>query len=310
MLAGGDLVCRHCQLSVRSIARYNIGNRMKENLSHRILEAYENLSRSERRLADLLLENPDALVLNSSTELSETSGVSRATTTRFFKRIGYTSYRAAQKIVRDGTSITSVTRQDHSPRLSGYRDLADHLQNDVQNLVRSIEAVRPDELKTAARFLARADKIWVVGFGENYPLAHFARALLIRIKPDIRMIPIGGFSVPEEFSSISSADTMIVLGVGRKSRSLHSIMHAGIRHQAQVIYVTDQTSRGNPESSSVTLRCRTSSSAIYDSFAAPISLITYLCGMVAERLGQTAVERLKVIENLHDEWSDSLPLDL
>ena len=282
---------------------------MEENLSHRILESYEQLSRSERRLADLLLENPDALVLNSSTELSQTTGVSRATTTRFFKRIGYTSYRAAQKIVRTGVSVSSGMRQDKSTSLSGYRDLADHLQNDVQNLVRSIEAVRPDDLKTAARFLARAEKIWVVGFGENYPLAHFARALLIQIKPDIRMIPIGGFSVPEEFSSISSADTMIVLGVGRKSRSLHSIMNAGIRHKAQVIYLTDQVSRGNPMATSVTLRCRTGSRAIYDSFAAPISLITYLCGMVADRLGQTAVERIRLIEDLHDEWSDSLPID-
>lgn len=283
---------------------------MEENLSQRILEAYDGLSRSERRLADLLLENPDALVLNSATELSVKIGVSRATTTRFFKRIGFTSYRAAQKILRPGATPVRAREKDAAPQLSGYRDLADHLQNDVQNLVRSIEAIRPDELKTAARFLARADKIWVVGFGENYPLAHFARALLIRIKPDIRMIPIGGFSVPEEFSSISSTDTMMVLGVGRKSRSLRAIMQAGIRYQAQVIYLTDQTSRGNPGSSSVTLRCRTSSRAIYDSFAAPISLITYLCGMVAELLGQTAVERLKVIEDLHDEWSDSLPLDL
>lgn len=282
---------------------------MEENLSHRILESYENLSRSERRLADLLLENPDALVLNSSTELSQTTGVSRATITRFFKRIGYTSYRAAQKIVRTGGTGASSSRQSHPTRLSGYRDLADHLQNDVQNLVRSIEAVRPDDLKTAARYLARADKIWVVGFGENYPLAHFARALLIRIKPDIRMIPIGGFSVPEEFSSISSSDAMVVLGVGRKSRSLHSIMNAGIRQNVQVIYLTDQISRGNPEATSVTLRCRTGSNAIYDSFAAPISLITYLCGMVADRLGQTAIERIRLIEDLHDEWSDSLPFD-
>jgi hypothetical protein len=30
--------------------------------------------------------------------------------------------------------------------------------------------------------MARAEKLWIVGFGENYPLAHFARALLIRVK--------------------------------------------------------------------------------------------------------------------------------
>ncbi|MFK8083791.1 MAG: MurR/RpiR family transcriptional regulator [Granulosicoccus sp.] len=282
---------------------------MNEHLSHRILEVYDELSRSERKLADLLLENPDILVLKSSTELSEASDISRATTTRFFKRIGYTSFRAAQKIVRSGTETQSVSTKRTNPKWAGHRSLADHLQNDVQNLVRSIEAVRPDELADAALHLARADKIWVVGFGENYPLAHFARALLIRIKPDIRMIPIGGFSVPEEFSSIGPIDTMILLSVGRKSRSLQAIMRAGALHGAKLIYLTDQASRGGPDASSVTIRCRTSGTAIYESFAAPISLITYLCGMVAERLGQTAIERLQLIEDLHADWGDNLSND-
>ena len=283
---------------------------MADHLSQRILDVYDQLSRSERKLADLLLENPDSVVLKSSTELSETSGVSRATTTRFFKRIGYTSYRAAQKIVRSGTLSNNGQSERPGPRGVSHRNLADHLQGDVQNLVRSIEAVRPDELSNAARYLARAQKIWVVGFGENYPLAHFARALLIRIKPDIRMIPIGGFSVPEEFSSIGPTDTMLLLGVGRKSRSLHAIMRAGASNGARIVYLTDQVSRSGPDQLSVTIRCRTSGTAIYESFAAPISLITYLCGMVAERLGQTAIERLQLIEDLHDEWGDNLPGEL
>jgi hypothetical protein len=45
--------------------------------------------------------------------------------------------------------------------------------------------------------------------GDNYPLAHFARALLIRVKADIRMIPIGDFSVPEEFASIKPTDARL-----------------------------------------------------------------------------------------------------
>jgi hypothetical protein len=73
--------------------------------------------------------------------------------------------------------------------------------------------LRAYELNQAIQSMARAEKLWVVGFGDNYPLAHFARALLIRIKADIRMIPIGGFSVPEEFASIKPTDAMIALGI-------------------------------------------------------------------------------------------------
>ena len=44
-------------------------------LSQRILDAYDELTRRERRLADLLLEDLDTLVLKSATEISEKAGV-------------------------------------------------------------------------------------------------------------------------------------------------------------------------------------------------------------------------------------------
>ena len=127
----------------------------------------------------------------------------------------------------------------------------------MQNLVRSIESLRSDELHQAIQSLARAEKLWVVGFGDNYPLAHFARALLIRIKADIRMVPIGGFSVPEEFASIRPTDAMLALGIGRKTRSLLSLMRSAVRSGAQVVFLTDQVTRAGADVAHVTLRCRT-----------------------------------------------------
>ncbi len=280
-------------------------------LSQRILESYDDLTRQERRLADLLLENPDLLGLNSATEIAEKAAVSKATTARFFRRLGYPSFKTAQKKAREGHVAPEARPLPRVPERSfGRGQLADHLAGDVQNLVRSIEALRSDELNMAIHLLARAEKFWVVGFGDNYPLAHFARALLIRIKPDIRMIPIGGFSVPEEFASISPTDAMLALGVGRKTRNLRSIMRSAIQAGVQVIYLTDQAGRGSAEVANVTLRCRTRGVSVYESVVAPVSLITYLCSAVALRIGEDAIERLHFIERIHEEWGDLVPGDL
>ena len=42
-------------------------------------------------------------------------------------------------------------------------------------------------------------------------MALFARALLIKVFPDIRMIPLSGFPVPEEFASIDPEDAVLPL---------------------------------------------------------------------------------------------------
>ena len=189
--------------------------------------------------------------------------------------------------------------------LPGHKnDLGQHLQTDVQNLVRTIEQQRSDEMDRAVALLARADKLWVVGFGDNYPLAHFARALLIKVRPDIRMIPIGGFSVPEEFASISPSDTVLAFGVGRRTTALRNLLRSARAAGAQILFVTDLAGRAEDVEVAVTLRCRTAGAAIFDSMAAPVSLLTWLCGSLAVRVGESAIARLRTIEDIHADWGE------
>lgn len=276
-------------------------------LSERILESFDDLTKSERLLAEHFLENPDSLALHTAEEISSLASVSKATTARFFKRLGFPSFKTAQRMARVRRNDSQHNKRvfsDPIKQRSGRGDLADHLASDVQNLIRTIEAIRGDELKDAVTYLARAEKVWVVGFGDNYPLAHFARAQLIKVKPDIRMIPLGGFPVPEEFASIRPSDAVLALAIGRRTATLRSILQSARLSGARTISVTDLTSSGNSELAEVTLRCRTNGLSYFDSLASPVSVITYLCMAVADRLGQNAVDRLKYIDGIHSEWGD------
>jgi DNA-binding MurR/RpiR family transcriptional regulator len=280
-------------------------------IAQRILHEYDALTRSERRLADHILASPGCLHASNAAELSEAVGISKATIARFLQRLGYGGLRAARQSGRTGDSgkPRPSARAAGAAGVRGTLTLASHLASEVQNLVRSTEALPSDLIATAVQALARADKLWVVGFGDNYPLAHFARALLIRVRPDIRMIPIGGFSVPEEFASISSQDALLALGLERRTRALRAVMRSAVRAGARVIYVTNQISPASPEVAEVTLRCRTGGPGMFDSVVAPVSLLTFLCAALAQQIGEPAVGRLKLIEEIHTDWGDVVPGD-
>ncbi len=279
-------------------------------LSQRILETYDDLTRGERRIADQLLGDPDTLVLKSATDISEQVGVSKATTARFFRRLGYPSFKSAQKAARVGEMPTPRPGLATGAARTGVGQLAEHLANDVQNLVRSMEALRSGRAGAGHP---------VAGAGGKALGGRFRRQLSpgpFRPRPadpdqgrhpddpDRRLL------VPEEFASIRSTDAMIALGIGRKTRSLRSIMRSAVHAGAQVIYVTDQASRSGLDTASVTLRCRTRGTSVYESVVAPVSLVTYLCSAVALRIGQSAIERLQYIENIHAEWGDVVSGDL
>lgn len=271
------------------------------SLSQRILDHYEALPRGERRLADLLLRQSGRLSEYSASELASEAGVSNATTARFFKRLGYASFRQARL----------AARQPEPPPVPGARhnlssigsDISLHLSSDAQNLRHTFESIRSDELRTAIGALATAEKIWVVGFDDDYALAHFARSLLIRIKPDIRLLPLGGFSVPEEFASITERDTILAFGIRRRPPILMRIVRSACEAGTRVILVTEANA-SKPDLDLLVLRCRIRGAFLFESLSAPISLMTYLCSAVGSIIGEPAVERLHLIEAIHDRWGD------
>jgi DNA-binding MurR/RpiR family transcriptional regulator len=275
-----------------------------ERLAQRILDRYDDMPRGERRLADLLLEQPMAIIEQSAADLSKRAAVSKATATRFFQRLGYASFKSAQKTAREqGSDPQPADFGARMQKLAHHQmDLSLHLQSEVQNLVRTVEQQRSDDISRAIRLLARAEKLWVVGFGDNYPLAHFARALLIKIRPDIRMIPIGGFSVPEEFASISPSDAMLVFGLARRTRALGNIVRSAGLAGARMVFVTDYAAQPKTDTDAVILRCRTVGAAVFDTPTAAVSLMIYLCSALASHLGETSIERLRRIEDIHSDW--------
>lgn len=280
-------------------------------LHKRILDHYEDLPRGERRLADLILKNGASIKNEAASDLARHAGVSKATAARFFKRLGYASFKAAQQEVR---AQATTPREGEDVPLPGFDSggvaLSAHLDNEVQNLIRTVEQQRSDEIVNAIKLLLNGEKLWVVGFGDNYPLVHFARAQLIKVRPDIRIIPLSGFSVPEEFASISSADVMLACGVGRRTRAFRNITLSAKRAGARVILLTDTVSPSDAANTDVILRCRSIGVAMFDSMTAAVSLLTYLCAALAARIGDAAIERMRLIENIHADWGDVIAGDL
>ncbi|MEQ8968335.1 MAG: MurR/RpiR family transcriptional regulator [Azospirillaceae bacterium] len=278
-------------------------------LGQRLLAAYDAMPRGERRLADLLLEDLSALRYHTAGELAARAGVSKATAARLFQRVGYSGFKAAQREIREaGNTAPGGPAPPLEAAIEGAAGLraSGYLEAEVRHLVRTFELQRSDEIAEAVRLLRQGDKLWVVGFGDDYPLAHFARSMLIKLRPDVRMIPIGGFPIPEEFASISANDTVLAFAIGRRTQALRNIIGSSVRAGAKVILVTDGVLSGDRATASLILRSRSSGPTLFGSMTATVSLLTYLCASLAGRIGYSAIDRLRTIEAVHQEWGDTL----
>ena len=136
-----------------------------------VLKTKENLTNSEKQLADYILSHPEEASHMSASELAQACYISKPTVIRFYRKIGFDSFdafrtqlvREAEPEQRKSSSLESgyllqqsVTLQDAVENIS-----ADAVAQ-ITNLRRSIQ---PERLQAVCHLVSRYRKIDVYGRG-------------------------------------------------------------------------------------------------------------------------------------------------
>ncbi len=273
------------------------------NLTERIIEIYDEFTASERRLAILLLEAPEQLLSRGAAEIAKRAAVSSSTAARFFRRLGYSGYREALAEMR----VAQPEAPDHLARFKLTRtSQAAHLKTELQNLKWLVDQINSEDIELTVSKIVQAEKIWVIGFGDSYPLALLTRVLMSKVKGAIHVLPSTGDGTFDEFASIKAHDAVIAIGVGDKLQSVRSAMRLARASGAHVTFITNQSFSAEGTSVDAVIRCSTRAPGLFASAVAPVSIITYVSSAVAMRIGQPAIERLEHISNFRRAWEGAL----
>ncbi len=263
----------------------------------RIAALFDELTESERRLAEVVLEAASDLSAFTAGELAARADVSAATAARFFRRLGYESYGDLRRSVRDARTWGSPLYELSSAEQPA--DFARHVAQDIENLQRLAAELPPASLAAAVDLLASARRVHVIGFRNSAALASYARGLLAHVKPDVRLLPLAGQTLAEELVDLTSDDAFLVFGFRRRPPALRDVMAAVRDSDARILLVTDASAARTAHLAHVTLRCPNQGASLFDSYVAPMSLISHLASAVSAALGAAAEGRLASIEDLH-----------
>jgi RpiR family carbohydrate utilization transcriptional regulator len=147
----------------------------------RIRSIYDDLGEAEKRIANLLLENPKEIIHYSITELAEKSNVSEATVVRFSRKLGFTGYQElkivfAQETVSPLQSIHEEIKEDDQ--------VPDVLNKVFQSIIESLGHTKQvldfKQLEKAAEAILQARKVLIFGLGNSAPIAMDAQHKFLR----------------------------------------------------------------------------------------------------------------------------------
>lgn len=278
-------------------------------IDQRIMAVFADLTPSERRLAEVVLEAQASLSSYTASELAEQAGISAATAARFFKRLGYRNYNEARLHSRRteiwGSPLSELSGGGRGEAQPGR--LADHVAQDLQNFSRSVEILPEELLDEAVALLAGARRVWVLGYRNSRAVAFYARALLLNLKPEVQLLPQEGASLAEDVASFAPGDVLLAIGLRRRPRVLGEVLAVAREAGVPSILVGDPTVAQTARHASIVLRCHNRGHGIFDSIVVAMSLINYLCSNLVDALGPEIRDRLARIEDLHARFDDLGP---
>lgn len=255
-------------------------------LLDRIDRSYADLTPQEQRAADFMRVHLADLAVYNATEVARLSGVSKATVSRLYRRLGFEGADDLREHVRGLRAAGSPV-----PSAAGTARSA-HLDRELANLRAAHEGM---DLDPAAATIAAAERVLVLGFRTSYAMALHLRQQLAQARPGVEFAPQPGQSIGEELPGLNATDAVVLVGFRRRPEAFGRLVAAIAASPAKLVLLTDPSGRRHARSADSVIECPLDSDGAFDSYAAAASVIGLLASSVLALNLKTGGARIAAI---------------
>ncbi len=254
------------------------------DLRERIERRYPKMGPVERRLAHYVLENASEIPFQSITEVAAVLGVHPSTVTRFAQRLGYKGYPALQRVLRGNL------REAMAPRVPDEGEVWPRFLELEKEALLALASVPQAEIEAAAGDLARARRVWVLGYRVSRAPAGLLATLMGFLRGEVRLLDEGVLTHPERLLDVGGEDWAVVFSIGRYARAA-VVLAEGLRQRgARILAVTDTGPSPLLEFADRTYRVRARGPGNFASVTAMVSLAQGLAIVLARQMGGERIE--------------------
>ncbi|WP_213794052.1 MurR/RpiR family transcriptional regulator HpxU [Klebsiella aerogenes] len=274
-----------------------------EQLDERLKAQYASLSPQEQRVADFIVDHFDDLISYNSAELAQLSGVSKATVSRLFKRLGYEKYRDMRDELRT-LRQSGMPLTDHREAVQGNTLLARHYKQEMANLTQWVNALDARQFAEAINALVKARRVVIIGMRNSWPLALHLRQQLLQARGQVVVLPQPGQSFSEELVDISAEDIVVVMAFRRRPRIIRPLMQQLQQRGVPQLLICEPQAHSLFPLACWRLCAPLDSVSAFDSYASANSLINLLANALLHEILDSGRPRIHDIATLYQQLDE------
>lgn len=277
---------------------------MAARLILRLQEKQGRLTASERKLAQVLLEDQSLVETHTATELAALAGVSKATAARFFRTLGYADFEEVRLQAREERNRRApYDRLESKPEPASLgRTISDHLELELRNLTRTFEELRSDLLPEIAGMLTRAPQVWFLGFGDEHGMARLGASMFSRLRHGVQPLDGTGQDWAAELARTGPRDVLVLLTFEPRPRLLRAILAHARTTRMRIVTLTDHAFQPQAARfSEVVLPCHVASYGVVPTHVAMLSMLRLIAVAYLGHNAEAVARRLATLSGIAEE---------
>lgn len=275
-----------------------------EDLIKRIQDNYTQLSKSQKIIAEYIINHYDKAAFMTAAKLGNSINISESTVVRFANTLGYDGYPELQSALQEliKNKLTTVQRLEMTDEKDEISILNNVLKSDIENIKETIEELNKNSFKEVADSIYNAKKIYILGFRSSTAIAEYLGFYLNLILENVTVIKPGISDVFEQILRVSSEDIVIGIGFPRYSKRTIEVLKYAKTQNAKIVTITDSLISPLTAVADEVLIAKSNMASFVDSLVAPLSLINALIVSVGMKEKDKITDTFEKLENIWDEY--------
>ncbi|WDF98100.1 MurR/RpiR family transcriptional regulator [Pectobacterium carotovorum subsp. carotovorum] len=272
-------------------------------IDERLRDRYSELSPQEQRVADFIFDHFDDLISYNSAELARLSGVSKATVSRLFKRLGYPSYRDMRDELRT-LRQSGMPLADNRDAVQGNTLLARHYKQEMANLTQWINQIDPVQFGAVIQALMQAQRLCLIGLRNSYPVALHLRQQLLQIRQQVTLLTQPGQTLSEELVDLTAQDVVIVVAFRRRPCLIQPLLAQLQKRGVPVLLLCEPQASTLMSLATWSLCVPLDSVSAFDSYSSAMSLVNVISNALLHEMLRDGRQRIHQIVDLYGELDE------
>ncbi len=278
---------------------------MQEDLLQKIECSMSGFSKSQKRIAEFILNSYEKAAYMTALKLGNAVNVSESTVVRFADELGFDGYPDLQKNLQAliKNRLTAVQRINiTNDRIGTGSVLKNTLSQDIDRIKRTMEEIDTAKFDEAIEKICAARRIYILGVMSANILARFLDYNFQLIFDNIHFVQaINKSGIYQQIINMTGDDVFIALSFPRYSQSTISATAYAKECGANVVAITDSAASPLAQYADQLLIARSDMASFADSLVAPLSLLNAMIVALGSKKKEHIEQSFAKLEKLWEE---------